>query len=303
MPTRVYPPRTSAGSGVTFQEEGVDVVVDSTVFNVVGESATVTDVGGVPTLEVSDGSGAGTILQGSFSRKRPRWWTGSPTGGLTGIGMPNPTVVASGGSAAKSSAATGYYDQWGSQTLRVTGVVGSWAGHQQNTRYFWRGNLPYCGGFLAVFEFAVSTAPDTFRIFCGLSNSVAAFTTGNNPSTLLDMVGVGCDGTDSNLQVMHNDSGGTATKIDLGGSYLMQGVTKLAILAAFYCDPNSSEIDYYVSSTTNAGVKAETLGTLSSNLPTDSQLLAPGIQMASVSVATSTDAYVINRAYFETPGY
>lgn len=55
----------------------------------------------------------------------------------------------------------------------------------------------------------------TRRGFCGLRASVAA-PTDVNPSTLTNIVGVGFDAADSNLQIMHNDATGAATKVNTG---------------------------------------------------------------------------------------
>lgn len=57
--------------------------------------------------------------------------------------------------------------------------------------------------------------------YTGLTGSNAA--TGNvNPSTLLDSILFGADDTDTNLQFMHNDGSGTATKHDMGSNFALQ---------------------------------------------------------------------------------
>ena len=62
-----------------------------------------------------------------------------------------------------------------------------------------------------------STATD--RFFMGLKP--AANPTDVNPSTLANIVGMGWDSADTNVQIMTNDASGTATKIDLGASFLV----------------------------------------------------------------------------------
>jgi hypothetical protein len=56
------------------------------------------------------------------------------------------------------------------------------------------------------------------RFFVGIINR---FTTiGNtNPSTHFNLIGVGADSGDTNIQVIHNDQSGVATKIDLGVNF------------------------------------------------------------------------------------
>lgn len=53
------------------------------------------------------------------------------------------------------------------------------------------------------------------RFFCGMATQTTA-PTDVQPSTQVNMIGVGYDSADVNIQVMHNDATGTAVKIDTG---------------------------------------------------------------------------------------
>ena len=56
------------------------------------------------------------------------------------------------------------------------------------------------------------------RFFVGIINKFAPI--GNtNPSTNFNLIGVGADSGDTNIQVIHNDQSGVATKIDLGVNF------------------------------------------------------------------------------------
>jgi len=73
-----------------------------------------------------------------------------------------------------------------------------------------------CGFFFSI-KFANEDAATVAnaRVFAGLFSSLAVF--GNvNPSSQVNIFGVGADTGDANLQLIHNDASGTATKVDLG---------------------------------------------------------------------------------------
>lgn len=74
--------------------------------------------------------------------------------------------------------------------------------------------------FIYHFDFVVddSVVVTTARMFVGLNNNFG--TLGNvNPSTMANCLGVGCDASETNLSIIHNDSIGTATKFNLGANF------------------------------------------------------------------------------------
>jgi hypothetical protein len=78
------------------------------------------------------------------------------------------------------------------------------------------------------------------------------------------------DAADTTLQIMHNDSAGTATKIDLGVDFTESTNTDMYELSLF-CAPNGASVYYQVINlTTNIGVSGE----ITTNLPANTQLLA-----------------------------
>lgn len=76
-----------------------------------------------------------------------------------------------------------------------------------------------CGFFFNIkFAFEDAATVANARSFAGLFSSLAVF--GNvNPSTQTNIFGVGADIGDTNLQLIHNDATGTATKVDLGVNF------------------------------------------------------------------------------------
>lgn len=77
-------------------------------------------------------------------------------------------------------------------------------------------------GFYKSAKVATITSTNS-RSFFGLNDSLSAM--GNvNPSTLFNLLGFGRDTGDSNLQIIHNDGSGTATKIDLGSNFSIETI-------------------------------------------------------------------------------
>ena len=86
---------------------------------------------------------------------------------------------------------------------------------------------------------ATGVSTSTTRAFVGLIQSYTP--TDVDPSTLINMFGMGWDDTDTNVQFMHNGGSGTATKIDTG---IARPTTDRTTLYDFemYCAPNGSEV-------------------------------------------------------------
>lgn len=105
----------------------------------------------------------------------------------------------------------------------------------------------------------------------GLQGSTSA-PTDVNPSTLKNIAGVGWDSTDSNLQIFINGAGTTA-KTDLGSDFPIPRTERTSSYEiALFSAPNGTTIGYEVTDSVS-GKKAT--GTLSSNLPANTLLLAP----------------------------
>ena len=113
--------------------------------------------------------------------------------------------------------------------------------------------------------FASCDALTACRVFCGLKTGGEPTAT-VEPSTFTDVVFVGADSTDTNLQVMHNDSAGACTKVDLGASFPANSnaVDMYEVTLKFNAGASRS-VDYTV---TNQVSGAQASGTLTTNLPT-----------------------------------
>lgn len=132
----------------------------------------------------------------------------------------------------------------------------------------------HLGGFHMVCRWGVSTGAtiSTHRAFVGMCGDTGA-PTDVQPSTVQNIVGMGWDSTDTNIQIMHRNDG-TVTKIDLGASFPKPSVGRTSCYElSLYSPPGSTQsVTYRV---TNLVTGATATGTITTNLPLDSNLLAP----------------------------
>jgi hypothetical protein len=90
----------------------------------------------------------------------------------------------------------------------------------------------------------IETFQATCRMFMGLYSAAADI--GNvNPSTLLNMVGIGFDSGQTTLRLLRNDGSGTATAVDLGAGF---PTTRSQVLCELIlsAEPNGSDIRYRI---------------------------------------------------------
>jgi hypothetical protein len=123
------------------------------------------------------------------------------------------TVTTTGSIATAPYSNTTYYNQQPKLTFSSTNTAGQ-SSLTRTTSVFayrqWR-----C---FASFTIGLHTIGSTTRFFAGFSPALVAI--GNvEPSSLLNIIGVGKDSSDTNLQLMVNDGTGTATKTDLGVNF------------------------------------------------------------------------------------
>jgi len=95
-------------------------------------------------------------------------------------------------------------------------------------------------------------------------------------SSLINFIGVGSDASDLNLQIFYNDATGVASQIDLGSDFPANR-TVGAVLDKFYVfdlynEHDSMEVKYRITDRVTGNTAQ---GTLSTDLPLDTVLLAP----------------------------
>jgi hypothetical protein len=90
---------------------------------------------------------------------------------------------------------------------------------------------------------------------------------------MLNIIGVGSDASDTNLQVFHNDGSGTCTKVDLGVNFPSNRTAGAALtttysIELYNANGNTTDIIYKV---TNNETGAKVEGTINTNLPLHTQ--------------------------------
>ena len=91
-------------------------------------------------------------------------------------------------------------------------------------------------------------------------------------ASLQNIIGIGSDALDSNLQVFTNDTSGTATKIDLGANFPANRTSGSALTTIYQVqiyNPSGSANVYYKVVNLETGNSVE--GTLTSDLPAHTQ--------------------------------
>lgn len=137
------------------------------------------------------------------------------------------------------------------------------------------------GGFYFVGHFGISDAAYAVgsHNFWGLTDSTSNLAIGgmgnSQPSALLNIIALANDSGDANLQIMHNDGVGVATKIDLGVNFPSNRTSGAILtnmyLVEFYNASNTNDVIYRVTNKENGSIAQ---GTISTNLPSNATLLA-----------------------------
>lgn len=157
-------------------------------------------------------------------------------------------------------------------TVASTSAVAAFRLGTSNWNYT-RGSAAKIGGFYGVLRWGPATgvSTSTTRAIVGMCGH--GTTTDVEPSTLLNICGMGWDAADTNVQIMHNDGSGTATKIDLGASWPVPTTDRTAVYEIhIYAPPNSANVYYTVLDLTN---DLEASGTITTNLPATTQAMNP----------------------------
>jgi hypothetical protein len=134
------------------------------------------------------------------------------------------------------------------------------------------------GGFRYVCDFNISDTSfsSSCQQFYGLAGQTGDLgyggVTGTLVSTLFNIIGIGNEVGDTNLQVFHNSTSGTATKVDLGVGFpanrTVGTISTTVYSIQLYNEPMSTTVKYEV---INKETGAIAQGTISINLPLTSQ--------------------------------
>jgi hypothetical protein len=155
------------------------------------------------------------------------------------------------------------------------------------------------GGFRFICDFNISDTAYSAgcQQFYGLAGQTADLNygsvSGTLVSTLTNIVGVGSEVGDTNLQVFHNDGTGTATKVDLGVNFpanrTVGAISTTVYSIQLYNEPMSTDVKYEVKNNETGSVAS---GTVSTDLPLNSQgLNFFASRCMSVTSVTSTGQF------------
>jgi len=156
------------------------------------------------------------------------------------------------------------------------------------------------GGFLFTGEFNIkdSAFATGTHNFWGLASSasdlVIGGTANDQPSSLTNIIAFANDSGDANLQIMHNNASGIATKVDLGSSFPSNRTVGTDITTIYSCylynAPNSSEVNYRI---INKETGAIAQGTIYDNLP------APALNFYGARTMGTSAGGVTNSGQFD----
>jgi len=233
-------------------------------------------VGGRNMLAMAGPAGLDTPLQPNFGRNKVTMW--NPAGNSTTITAFGAGTLSSTGTATTSTVATTniYTYQKKVEYLVTTASTTAVAGWRYATaQWTVGGTAAGLGGFHHICRWGPATgvAVTTNRCFVGMASSTAA-PTDVEPSTITNMCGVGWDSADTNLQFMYRGAG-AVTKVDLGASFPVPTTDRTTTYEiAMFSPPGTTQtLGYQVTILGTGG--ATTSGTVSTNLPSTSTLLAP----------------------------
>ena len=134
------------------------------------------------------------------------------------------------------------------------------------------------------------------RQFCGLASvgTILAISSVNPVEAFTNIIGLGSDPIDTNLQIFHNDAAGTATKIDLGATFPANKTGAVAngevYTLELFNDYLSTSVKYRV---TKVSTGEQTTGTITTNLPASTTPLAPQIVRTSGSTSQNVSIDIL----------
>jgi hypothetical protein len=130
--------------------------------------------------------------------------------GVATTAISTPTAIA--------NASTNFYTSMVKTRYSSTATAGTAGGLRSTTSQWFLSSTANMGGFFFVCRFGLGAATATNRVFVGLMASTA--NPGNvNPSTFTNMLGFGCDASQTTFRIMHNASAAAATMVDLGTDF------------------------------------------------------------------------------------
>jgi hypothetical protein len=182
------------------------------------------------------------------------------------------TIATTGSTIARSVASTSYATKQVRKGFYASVVsAGRYTGTRGSALLWYIG-----GGFRYVCEVYISDTAygSGCRQFYGMIGQTTDLTYSDSitVASMLNVIGVGSDAADTNLQVFHNDGTGTCTKIDLGSNFPANRTSGAALTTTYSVElfnANAGTTIIYKVTNNETGSIAE--GTLSTDLPANTQ--------------------------------
>lgn len=250
------------------------------------------DIAGRMVLKTVGPSGLDTPYQPALFANNIAMLLPNTTTTVTAWGMPNTAV---GTISTPAITSTNLLTSMRRITVTSASTANSASELRAAAPLIWRGNAAGLGGFFYAARFSVGSTTTNQRLFSGLTATTGATATTIAPSAIVNMVGIGWDSADANLQIMSNDGTGTATKVDLGANYPTNSTTAVYELVLFAA-ANGSTIGYRVQ---RLDTNQVTSGIISTDLPTNTSLLTHHQYMNNGGTAAAVILNV-NRVYIES---
>lgn len=237
-------------------------------------------------------SGVDSSVQPHLGSNRASWFR--PVGNATTVETPGIVLTTIGTATTANWASTNLFTNGKRLSYISAAGAGSAGGWRENVLKYSLGSNNW-GGFHIMARFGCLTLPAGYRQFVGLYGTAGVI--GNvDPSSLVNMCGLAKDTADTNLQFMHNDAAGTATKIDTGLAMATSDVFDFRM----FCSPGGTTIFFALQKVTGGGtwVTGDSTGA-ASNIPSASTGLAIQNWCNNNATASAIDPHWFNY-YIET---
>ena len=261
-----------------------------------GSKAFARSVGGRNMLSAYPSKGSAYDFQPLLFRRK--FWSFNPNNnGTTVLDSSGIAVSGAGTITARTPATTNMFTSaqrvgWVSASTAnaVCGVVPA------SANMAWRGNAAGLGGFFIVCRFGISDAAlVSGNMLVGLS--VRSNSTTGAPSALANVIGFGCDSTDTVMQLYA--SGSVAqTRTSLGANFPANTVSTDWYEAILFAAPNDTQVTYQLTRLNTGDVASGTIST-AANLPATTTWMTPVIWRNNAGVASAV-AVDIGGCYLET---
>lgn len=210
----------------------------------------------------------------------------TPNFGSTGIQSIGVVASIDGTPTGRTTASTNFCQSLQRMGMVSASTASSATGLRIARLGWWLGNGAGLGGFYGVWRFNVSDAAlvATGQMFAGMRASAAAFTD-VGPSTLTNVIGVGNDNGDTDLQ-LYASGAAAQPKVDLGANFPAQTTNTDVYELALFAPPNASSVQWQVTRLNTGDIATGTI-TAAASLPSNTTFLEPSIYRSNGGTAAA----------------